>query len=294
MRCDLHVHTIHSGMCTVPVFDRICRESYNEPLAVYEILKRRGMDLVTITDHDSIGAAEELRKFPDFFLSEEVSCTTPDGTQLHVGVYDITERDHTELQRRRDDLLSLIGYMRERRLLFSLNHVFSRLTGRRTAADFELFERHFPAVETRNGQMPARGNGAAARLAAGWEKAVVAGSDSHTLGSLGLTYTAAPGARSKVEYLERVRLRAGVAEGESGRYGKLTRAVAEIAMELFREKRWTMALSPLLVALPVVTLVNCLLEDAFARWWEKRVMPESARGSGWKTAQRCMESAGSN
>src|SRR5580700_2494793 len=189
MRCDLHVHTIHSGMCTVPVFDRICRESYNEPLEVYEILKRRGMDLVTITDHDSIGAAEDLRKFPDFFLSEEVSCTTPDGMQLHVGVYDITERDHTELQRRRDDLLSLIAYMRERRLLFSLNHVFSRLTGRRTEGDFELFERHFPAVEARNGQMPARANGAAARLAARWGKAVVAGSDSHTLGSLGLTYT---------------------------------------------------------------------------------------------------------
>ncbi len=198
---------------------------------MYEILKRRGMDLVTVTDHDSIGAAERLRKFPDFFLSEEVSCTTPDGTQLHVGVYDISERDHAELQRRRDDLLSLIAYMRERRLLFSLNHVFSRLTGRRTAADFELFERHFPAVETRNGQMPARGNGAAARLAERWGKAVVAGSDSHTLGSLGLTYTAAPGARGKAEYLERVRLRAGVAEGEFGRYGKLTRAVAEIAME---------------------------------------------------------------
>src|SRR5579862_4471459 len=132
MRCDLHVHTIHSGMCTVPVFNRICRESYNDPLEVYEVLKRRGMDLVTITDHDSIGAAEQLRKFPDFFLSEEVSCSTPEGTRLHVGVYDITERDHLELQRRRDDLLSLIGYMRERRLLFSLNHVFSRLTGRRT------------------------------------------------------------------------------------------------------------------------------------------------------------------
>ena len=63
---------IHSGMCTVPVFNRICRESYNDPLEVYGILKRRGMDLVTITDHDSIGAAEQLRKFPDFFLSEEV------------------------------------------------------------------------------------------------------------------------------------------------------------------------------------------------------------------------------
>ena len=44
MRCDLHVHTEHSGSCTVPLLDRVCRESYNQPGEVYEILKRRGMD----------------------------------------------------------------------------------------------------------------------------------------------------------------------------------------------------------------------------------------------------------
>src|SRR5262245_52220047 len=81
MRCDLHVHTLHSGMCTVPLLNRICRESYNDPLEVYEVLKCRGMDLVTITDHDSIGASERLHKYSDFFLSEEVSCRTPDGTR---------------------------------------------------------------------------------------------------------------------------------------------------------------------------------------------------------------------
>src|ERR1700761_4259998 len=61
MRCDLHVHTRHSGMCNIPGFHRFCRESYNDPEAVYQTLKRRGMDLVTVTDHDSIDAAEQLR-----------------------------------------------------------------------------------------------------------------------------------------------------------------------------------------------------------------------------------------
>ena len=60
MRCDLHVHTRHSGMCTLPLL-RHCRESYNDPLEVYEKLKRAGMDLVTVTDHDSIDAVEALR-----------------------------------------------------------------------------------------------------------------------------------------------------------------------------------------------------------------------------------------
>src|SRR5262249_12651155 len=140
MRCDLHVHTVHSGQCAIPVIKKFCRESYNDPQQTYDLLKSRGMNLVTITDHDSIGAAETLRKHPDCFLSEEVSCLTPDGARLHVGVYDIQERDHIELQRRREDLLSMIFYLQERRLLFSVNHVFSALTGRRTTSDFVLFE----------------------------------------------------------------------------------------------------------------------------------------------------------
>src|SRR5712692_8593741 len=103
MRCDLRVHTWHSGTCNIPLLNRVCRESYNDPEAVYQNLKRRGMDLVTVTDHDSINAAEALRCHPDFFLSEEVTCTTPSGTEIHVGVYGIQERHHAYLQRNRGD-----------------------------------------------------------------------------------------------------------------------------------------------------------------------------------------------
>src|SRR5689334_1604305 len=151
MKCDLHVHTVHSGMCNVPILDRICRESYNQPDDVYGLLKRRGMDLVTVTDHDSIDAAESLRRYPDFFVSEEVTCRMPSGTELHVGVYDIDDKQHAEIQRRRHDLESLVAYLSTNRILFSANHVFSSLTGRRTLEDFDYFDRVFPTIETRNG-----------------------------------------------------------------------------------------------------------------------------------------------
>ncbi len=178
MRCDLHVHTIHSGMCTVPLLNRICRESYNDPREVYETLKQRGMDLVTVSDHDSIDAVESLRRHPDFFLSEEVSCRTSSGTLLHVGVYGIEERDHGQMQRRRDDFPSFLAYLRERGLLFSVNHVFSGLTGSRTPADFEEFVEAFPAVETRNGHMRPLANRYAQEWAASTGKVAVGGSDS--------------------------------------------------------------------------------------------------------------------
>src|SRR5260370_8627279 len=187
MRGDWHVHTIHSGMCTIPLLNRICRESYNDPLEVYTTLKRQGMDLVTITDHDSIDAAEALRRCPDFFLSEEVSCETPGGTGFHMGVYDITERQHIELQRRRNDFFSLMAYLREEDLFFSLNHMYSGLTGRRTLTDFELFTNHFPAVETRNGQLLASLNEAAGAHPDGLLMSPEGGADGHIQSSAGTT-----------------------------------------------------------------------------------------------------------
>src|SRR5271154_2224753 len=127
MRCDLHIHSVASGMCNTPGLSRICLESYNDPAQVYNRLKQLGMSAVTITDHDSIDAVEALRKYPDFFLSEEVTVRMPTGTEMHLGVYNMAERDHLEIQRRRTDFLSLLMYLTERKLFFSVNHVFSGL-----------------------------------------------------------------------------------------------------------------------------------------------------------------------
>jgi predicted metal-dependent phosphoesterase TrpH len=272
MRCDLHVHTRHSGMCNIPLLGRICRESYNDPRAVYETLKRRGMDLVTVTDHDSIDASEELRHNLDFFLSEEVTCITPSGTEIHVGAYGIEERHHIELQRRRKDVPALAAYLREQKIFFSINHVFSSLTGRRTDQDFQLFEREFPAIETRNGQIPAANNRSAERLAEDWRKAVVAGSDAHTLSRLGLTSTNVAGARDIPEFLRALRYGRAQACGASGDYATLTRAVVEIGLRLIGEHHWTIALAPLLLAVPLVTLGNHAREMVFNHRWSRRTI----------------------
>ncbi len=272
MRCDLHVHTNHSGMCTIPLLRRVCRESYNEPLAVYEKLKRLGMDLVTITDHDSIDAAETLRSRPDFFLSEEVTCHLPSGTELHMGVYDIADRDHVEIQRRRDDFESLIAWLRERNLLFSANHVFSSLTGRRSLADFELFERDFPAIETRNGHMLAHANENAAALADFSAKAEVGGSDAHAMASVGCAWTVVPRARNRQEYLDGLRRGLGKVRGDTGGYWKLTRDVLTIGGQMVCHNPLTLPLAPLALGVPLVMLGNYAKECLFARWWMSRYL----------------------
>ena len=254
-------------MCTLPLLDTLCRECYSEPEVVYQTLLRRGMDLVTVSDHDSIDAAEALRRHSNFFISEEVTCRMPSGTQVHVGVYDITERDHVEIQRRRNDLPRLLAYLNERRLFFSVNHLFSGLTGRRAVEDFDWFESMFPAYETRNGHMLQGHNQTAAEVARRLRKAAIGGSDAHALASVGTAFTEVPGARTKAEFLRGLRARRGIACGENGGYLKLTRDVFLIAGAMLQNNPWTSFLLPLAPAIPIYTLAVLLHEFGFARRW---------------------------
>jgi predicted metal-dependent phosphoesterase TrpH len=267
MRCDLHVHSVASGMFNVPGLDRICRESYNDPSEVYDRLKRLGMSMVTLTDHDSIDAAEALRQRPDFFLSEEATVRMPSGTEAHIGVFGMAERDHVEIQRRRNDFISLLMYLTERKLFFSANHVFSGLTGRREAEDFRWFESYVPAFETRNGQMWPEANASAATLADRLGKITIAGSDSHTIAGVGLTYTEVPDARTRDEFFAALRAGRGRVHGAHGSCGKLTLDVFSIVYSLFCDKPWTMALSPLALLVPAFTAGHWLNEIRFCKKW---------------------------
>lgn len=267
MKCDLHVHSYYSGPCTTPPFGKICRESYSDPLHVYAQLRQRGMQLFTLTDHDSIEGSEELRRHDDFFMSEEITCRMPSGTEVHIGVYDITERQHVQLQQRRNDLVALLMYASERRLLFSINHVFSSLTGPRSIEDFTWFEDYFPAMEIRNGHMLERANQNATLLAKRWEKIALGGSDAHALASAGTTYTEVTGARNKEEFFAGLRSGMGRVAGESGSVGKLTRDVYLIIFEMMRERPWTALLAPLAVLAPAATLLNYCRERRFQRHW---------------------------
>ena len=278
MRCDLHVHTVHSGMCTVPGLTRVCKESYNEPRALYERLKQRGMNLVTVTDHDSIDAVEELRRYPDFFLSEEVTCTMPSGTEMHAGVYGIEEKDHAELQRRRHDVESLLAYAVERRLFVTVNHLYSSLTGPRKEDDFAVFARDFHGVETVNGQMLARSNKLAVEFAQRFGKPVVGGSDSHTLAGLARTFTEVPGARNAQEFVAGMRRGQSIAMGESGNYFKLTADVFAIGGSLIQEQPWIALGFGLFALAPLITLGNYARELAFAWYWSQKNRPRDPLG----------------
>ena len=232
------------------------------------------MDLVTLTDHDSIGGLEPLRHHPDFFISEELTCRMPSGTEIHIGVYDVTERQHAEFQRRRNDLISLLMYLTEKRIFFVLNHAFSDLTGRRDPEDFWWFAEYFQAFETRNSLMPPVVNRSAEHFAIVERKSFIGGSDAHTIASAGTAFTEVHGARTKEEFFAGLRAGHGVPCGSAGtlpgRWLKLTRDIFLVTAGLMCEKPAAATLAPLALLIPAVMLVQTLHAACFAWWWGTR------------------------
>jgi len=161
----------------------------------------------------------------------------------------------------------LVAYLEEEQVFFSVNHVFSALTGRRAADDFGWFEACFPAVEVLNGHLLARNNHLAARLASHARRITVGGSDAHALRSAGSVWTEVRGARSKAEFLEGLRAGRARVYGGSGSYWKLTLDVLAVGCEMFRERPAALLLAPFLIGIPAFTFINHLLERRFARKW---------------------------
>ncbi len=73
-RADLHCHSAASATSKLGVQRALGLPECATPLElVYAQAKRRGMDFVTITDHDTIAGALKLADRPDVFVSEELT-----------------------------------------------------------------------------------------------------------------------------------------------------------------------------------------------------------------------------
>jgi predicted metal-dependent phosphoesterase TrpH len=202
VKLDGHVHTFHSGYSSIRPVQAILRESYNTPERVYRVAKERGMDLVTITDHDEIRGALTLAHLPDVIVGCEVTGVFPDdGVRVHLNVYGLVEAEHREIQHLRTDVRELMGYLNQRGLFTSLNHVASGINGPITAPHVAALLPWVQALEVNNGSRLPVQNRTAQCLADATGKVGIAGSDSHTYRGIGHTWTEVPGARSRDEFM---------------------------------------------------------------------------------------------
>ncbi|HMK37315.1 MAG TPA: glycosyltransferase [Desulfomonilaceae bacterium] len=124
MKTDLHVHSKYSRRPSEWILKKLgCPESFTDPMHLYSIAKKRGMSLVTITDHNTIDGCLEIAHLPDTFVSEEVTTYFPgDGCKLHVLVYNIDEEMHADIQKVRENVFDLTAYLRQQKITHVLAH----------------------------------------------------------------------------------------------------------------------------------------------------------------------------
>ena len=216
IRVDLHVHSLHSGFTrTLPAFRS--RDCYSTPEAIYREARAAGMDLVTLTDHDSIDGCLELfdrrPEATDLVMGEEIECRIRDtGVRVHVGAIGITERLHREVQPLRGNLSEAAEFLRENGVVLVLHHPFHFLRDEMPVERY--LEEVLPivhAVEIRNGMMGREHNDLAAAAGDGWRPlrsgqtlGRTGGSDAHVVRHVARAWTEAPG-RNREEFLDSLR-----------------------------------------------------------------------------------------
>ncbi len=248
-RVDLHCHSTASAVSRLGVQRALgLPECATPPLEVYELAKRRGMDFVTITDHDTIDGALELEGLPDAFVSEELTARFRGEPQaVHVLCLGITPADHEWLQAHAGDVESCAAYLDEHHIVSALAHPFFAVGAPLTSRHRRRLADLFPIWETRNGSRARELNMPAALYVETHGGIGVAGSDDHAGIDIGRTFTCAPAAATPAEFLEHVRAGRVDPGGEQGSAEKWAHAAMALAVRALGHDGERAELDPLRV-----------------------------------------------
>jgi len=221
---DLHVHSKYSKRPAQWILQKIdCPESFSDPRQIYGRAQDRGMDLVTITDHNAIDGALEIAHLPGAFVSEEVTSYFPDnGCKIHILTLDITEAQHRDIQHLRGNVRELVPYLRSQGIVHGIAHPFYDMNNRLGLEHLEQMLVLFNLFEI-NGSRDAVQNSLLRRILDGlrpediafladkhdlepagerpWRKMLSAGSDDHSSLNIARAHTRVPGAKDVPSFL---------------------------------------------------------------------------------------------
>src|SRR5690242_10318724 len=239
-KCDLHIHSLFSARSEEWLFRRLeFPDSYSDPRELHKQLTDRGMDFVTITDHDTIDGCLQIRDLPNTFISEQVTTYFPqDPCKVHILVWGITEQQHKDIEIVRDNIFSLQRYLAGANIahavahpLYSINgkleatHLerlillfkhFEAINGLRDALLSELAQQLFGSLTPKKIEELAKRHNLAPTHSEPWRKIFVGGSDDHGGLFVASAYTETPAAKSAAQFLEHVRAGKCEAHGHGG------------------------------------------------------------------------------
>ncbi len=225
-RVDLHCHSSASAVSRLGVQRAMgLPECATPPEEVYALAKRRGMDFVTITDHDTIDGVLQIADRPDVFVSEELTAHFRGERQaVHVLCYGITPADHEWLQSHNHDVEVCAEYMREREIVCALAHPYYTVAAPLTPRHRRRLVELFAIWEVRNGARARELNHPAAIYISTHDGIGIGGSDDHAGVDIGRTFTETPRADSPAELLAHLRAGRTLARGEQGSAAKWAHA----------------------------------------------------------------------
>src|SRR5690242_6815421 len=150
-KCDLHIHSRYSARSEEWLFRRLeLPDSYSDPCELHRQLTERGMDYVTITDHDTIEGCLQIVDLPYTFISEQVTTYFPQDTcKLHILVWGISEQQHRDIERVRDNIFELQRYLQTAQITHAVAHPLYSVNGKLEARHLEqliLLFKHFEGI----------------------------------------------------------------------------------------------------------------------------------------------------
>ncbi len=282
-RCDLHIHSKFSARSEDWLFRRFdFPDSCTEPLELYHNLRARGMDFVTITDHDTIEGSLAIADQPQTFISEQVTTYFPhDPCKIHLLVWGISQAQHEEIWLWRSNIFELQRYLAQENIAHAVAHPLYSVNGKLSASHLErliLLFKHFEAINgLRDGLLSslahkllleitparikefARRHDLAPAHAEPWKKIFVGGSDDHGGMFFASALTETPEARTPAEFLEHVRAGRCQARGQAGTPLALSHGFYN-TLSSFIQERFHEKLGP----------AGTLLEQMFSRFMEGR------------------------
>ena len=231
-RCDLHVHTTASEFTKLGVQRLVgLPECATPPEEAYALAKRRGMDFVAITDHDTIAGALQIADRPDVIVGEELTAWFRGESQaVHLLVLGINQDDHDWLQAHSYDLERCAEYLHEREILSAVAHPFYDVEAPLTVRHRRQLAELFPVWETRNGSRARELNAPAGYVIETAGGIGVGGSDDHAGVDIGRTYTETPLAYTTEEFLAHVRAGRASARGSQGSAERWAHAAIGLAL----------------------------------------------------------------